>query len=57
MEPRNAASPRDRLACWLCNLILNHLATPWYRKMVGGSIRYGLLAAASDEREGVPRRG
>jgi hypothetical protein len=48
---------RDRLACWLCNVILNHLATPWYRKMVGGSIRYGLLSAANDAREELNPHG
>jgi hypothetical protein len=39
---------RDRFVCALCNFLLNHVATPWYRDMVGGSIRYGLNAAAAD---------
>ena len=41
-------SMRDRIACSLCNWILNHIAGPKYRAMIGGSIRYGLIAAASD---------
>ena len=41
-------SLRDRLACWLCNAILNTLATPHYRDMIRGSILYGLRAAAED---------
>ena len=39
---------RDRIACRLCNFILRHLASPWYRAMIGGSISYGLNAAARD---------
>lgn len=39
---------RDRLACWICNFVLRHLATKWYREMIGGAIGYGLKAAAKD---------
>jgi hypothetical protein len=45
-----AVSQRDRLAGRLCNVILNTLATPWYRNMIRGSILYGLDAAARDDR-------
>jgi hypothetical protein len=45
---------RDRLAGALCNWILRHVASERYRKMIGGSIRYGLAAAAIDEEEGRP---
>ena len=38
---------RDRFACWLCNLILRRITSEWYRDMIGGSILYGLRAAAS----------
>ncbi len=44
---------RDKVAQWLCNVILNHIATPWYRKMIDGAIRYGLAAAARDEMTGM----
>jgi hypothetical protein len=42
-------SRRDRVAQLLCNWVLNHVATAWYRDMVAGSIRYGLEAAVKDE--------
>lgn len=38
---------RDRVVCWLVNQLLR-LASPKYRAMIGGSIRYGLRAAAHD---------
>ncbi len=44
---------RDRVACWLCNAILRAIATKNYRDMLGGSISYGLNAAARDERANV----
>jgi hypothetical protein len=40
---------RDRFAQRLCNWILNHVATPWYRATVEWSIRKGLTAAERDE--------
>ena len=40
---------RDRIAAALCNWILRHVASERYRKMVDGSVRYGLAAAKRDE--------
>ena len=42
---------RDRIAGALCNWIMRHVASERYRKMIGGSVRYGLAAAARDEAE------
>lgn len=42
---------RDRLAYRVATFAFEKIATPWYRKMVGGSIRYGLESAVRDERE------
>lgn len=39
---------RDRVVCTVCNWLLTHVASERYRKMIGGSIRYGLMAAARD---------
>ncbi|WIE81096.1 hypothetical protein [Curtobacterium sp. MCSS17_016] len=47
---------RDRLAGRLANAALR-LATPYYRGMIGGSIEYGLRAAARDSREDRPSPG
>lgn len=44
---------RDKIACWLCNAILNTIATRHYREMIGGSIRYGLKSAIRDERASI----
>jgi hypothetical protein len=41
---------RDWLAWRLANAALR-IATPWYRDMIGGSIRYGMKAAAKDADE------
>lgn len=38
---------RDVVVAWLANQILR-LASPRYRAMIEGSIRYGLRAAAQD---------
>jgi hypothetical protein len=38
---------RDRLAWALANAALK-IGTPWYRAMIGGSIRYGLEASVRD---------
>lgn len=38
---------RDKIAWRLANAALM-VATPWYRAMIGGAIRYGLDAAAKD---------
>ena len=46
---------RDRIAAALCNWILRHVASERYRKMVDGSVRYGLEAAARNEGEWRPR--
>lgn len=41
---------RDTLAHRIANFALRWIATPWYRGMVDGSIRYGLASAARDSR-------
>jgi hypothetical protein len=46
-----ASGFRDRLARWLCNLILRTIATPWYRDRIDSAIRYGLASAARDKAE------
>lgn len=43
---------RDRLAAALCNFILRTLASEHYRKMVQGSVLYGLASAQRDQAEG-----
>jgi len=43
---------RDRIACALCNWVLRHIASDRYRKMIGGSVSYGLSSAVRDDREG-----
>lgn len=40
---------RDRLAWRIANLALNHIATPWYRAMIDGTIRIGLADARQKE--------
>lgn len=37
---------RDRFVCAVCNWLLLHVASEWYRKMVGGALRLGLQTAA-----------
>lgn len=37
---------RDNLAWSIANFALNHIATPWYRAMICGSIELGLDEAA-----------
>lgn len=37
---------RDNLAWWIAQTALNHIATPWYRGMIGGAIKIGLVEAA-----------
>ena len=44
---------RDRIAVRICNAVMRVLATEHYRKMVAGSITYGLRAAARDEQSGA----
>lgn len=39
---------RDDLTRVVCNFMLRHVATEWYRKMIEGSILYGLEAARKD---------
>jgi hypothetical protein len=48
-----SAPLRDRVAVRICNAVLRVLATEHYRKMVAGSVEYGLRAAARDERSGA----
>lgn len=43
---------RDHLARAVCNWVMNHVATRWYRDMTDGAIRYGLAAAARDHAGG-----
>ena len=43
---------RDRIACALCNWVLRHIASDRYRKMIGGSVSFGLASAVRDDREG-----
>jgi hypothetical protein len=52
-----ASSRRDRAAWAMCNWILEHVATRWYRNWITGAIRYGLAAAARDEAEDRPSPG
>jgi hypothetical protein len=42
---------RDRIAAAICNWTLRHIASERYRKMIGGSIGYGLASAARDDTE------
>ena len=44
---------RDRIAVRICNAVMRVLATEHYRKMIAGSITYGLRAAARDEQSGA----
>lgn len=43
---------RDRIAYNIVTFALNHIATPWYRAMIAGSIHLGLLKAQELERAG-----
>lgn len=36
---------RDQLAWAACNWIMNHVATEWYRVLIGAAIRHGLTTA------------
>lgn len=47
---------RDKIARWLANAALK-IATPHYRMMISGAIRYGMSAAARDEVQGRPAPG
>lgn len=47
------ATRRDRVAHRLANAALL-LATPTYRRLIGGSVRYGMAAAVRDVAEGRP---
>lgn len=53
MAERPIDSLRNRIAHRLANLVLR-IATPHYRDFIGGAIRYGMNAAARDDREGRP---
>lgn len=53
-ETRRRIHLRDRIACAVANFALNYIASAWYRKMIGGSIRYGLAGAARDAAEDRP---
>lgn len=39
---------RNILARRLCNWVLDHIATPWYRDWIDGAIAYGLSSVARD---------
>lgn len=39
---------RDKVAHRVANFALRHIATPWYRAMIDGSIRVGLTMAAGE---------
>lgn len=41
---------RDLIAYHVSTWVLNHIATPWYRAMIGGAIRLGLDAARKEAR-------
>lgn len=43
---------RDRIAACLCNWIMRHVASEHYRKMIGGSVSYGMASAFRDDMEG-----
>jgi hypothetical protein len=43
---------RDRIAAALCNWIMRHVASDRYRKMIGGSVSYGMAGAFRDDLEG-----
>lgn len=43
---------RDRIAAALCNWIMRHVASERYRKMIGGSVSYGMASAFRDDIEG-----
>lgn len=45
-------SRRDRIAAWACAWIMCHVASERYRKMIFGSVSYGLAAAFRDDIEG-----
>jgi hypothetical protein len=58
MSERRVDRFRNWLAHRIANFALKRIATPWYRDMIGGSIRYGLNAAAEDSsRSGAGRTG
>lgn len=40
---------RDRLAHWIANTALRTIATPWYRTMLDGLMRFGMESAARTE--------
>ncbi|MDQ3029147.1 MAG: hypothetical protein M3R09_03765 [Actinomycetota bacterium] len=40
---------RDEVVRWVANAVLR-CGSPWLQAMIGGSIKYGLRAAAEDER-------
>lgn len=44
---------RDSLAYWIMRFALERIATPWYSKLISGSIRLGL--AASRDKDFVER--
>lgn len=42
---------RNRLAARICSWVLVHIADDNYERYINGAIRYGLRAAARDERD------
>ncbi len=52
MGEREPYGWRDRIAAAACNWIMRHIATERYRKMIGGSVSYGLASALRDDLDG-----
>ena len=54
-QPTYDGSPlgraRNVIASSIANFALNHIATPWYRAMIGGSIKLALEAAMKPKEE------
>ena len=49
-RPTSAVGRRwDEVVRWVANAVLR-CGSPWLQGMIGGSIKYGLRAAAEDER-------
>ena len=45
---------RDVVVWWVANMVLR-CGSPWFQAMIGGSIQYGLRAAAEDARPDLMR--
>lgn len=40
---------RNRVAWWLCEWVMAHVADERYQSFISGAVRYGVYAAARDE--------